>query len=167
MQYSHYLYELNNYVWLGYVLALLATYLLNIGNRSYYIGAIIVVISTLIMLAIEPIYVSFGKDYPWFVWNFWYFTWASIDILSALLIYKLHRKERQKFGFVSISCIITFVALCVVQSLRHLDMVVMGTNLMATSFKVLVNSFSIGFLVLLLHPAYCTIKHHFRKVMTP
>lgn len=152
MSYSYFLYELNKFVWLGFILALLLTYILKAGNRSYYISATVTVITTLVMLAIEPLYVAIAPDHQTFVFYFWYFTWASIDFAAAATIYQLHRRDNERIGFVATSCIVTFVLLCVTQTFRHFDVVVLRSDYMGQSFRIIINTLNLGFLIWLLDP---------------
>jgi hypothetical protein len=136
---------------------------MKVGSKSYFIGATVTVIAALTILAIEPLYLSMASDYQWFVFNFWYFTWATINFSAAVTIYLLHKRDNERFGFVATSCIVTFVALCLVQSLRHLDVVVLRSDYMGSGFRIAINALNAGFLIWLLEPLYKSAKSNLTK----
>lgn len=165
MPYSQFLFELNNFIWLGYLLVLLLTFLLRLGERSYYIGSTIVVIVTLTMQVIEPVLIGLSKEHPYFVWYAWHFIFASCDFIAAVMIYKIHRTESTPVGFVSMSIMVTFVIFCFVQAARYLDLVILKTNVFSESHRIVVNTLNLGLLVFLCHPTFIALKARIRRAI--
>lgn len=158
MEYSKFLYEFNNHVWMGYLAALLTAYLLKLGSRSYFIGGLVIVIMNFVMMVIEPTLVDLAKEHAGFVKQAWYPTWAACNVVGALLIYKIHVHENVKIDFVSMSCMFSMALMCVVQSLRYIDMIVLEMNFMGSAFRVIVNTINVGYFAFLLLPLVSAVK---------
>ncbi|WP_027670069.1 hypothetical protein [Rheinheimera baltica] len=165
MEYSKFLYEFNNHIWVAYLIAVIAVYGIKLGTRSYFIAAIITIIANLVMMVIEPKLVALVDDYAGFVKHAWYPTWAICNILSAIIIYKIHSHERIKIDFVAMSCLLSMVAMCIVQSLRYLDMIVFEINLMGAAFRVIVNTVNVGYFAFLMTPLFTAVKEKIRKAV--
>ncbi|MBZ9612163.1 hypothetical protein [Rheinheimera maricola] len=165
MEYSKFLYEFNNHIGLAYFIAVLVVYGIKLGTRSYYIAAVVTIIVNLVMMVIEPKLVALVENHPLLVKHAWYPTWAICNILSAITIYKIHSHERIKIDFVAMSCLLSMVAMCIVQSLRYMDMVVFEFNLMGSAFRVIVNTVNVGYLAFLMTPLFSAVKEKIRKAI--
>jgi hypothetical protein len=152
MEYSYWLYQIGNYTWLGYLIALAIVFAIKAGDKSYYFGATVLVIANLIMQILEPALVELSQYEKGLVRTIWYPTWAFCDLAAIYVIYKLHRRSQCTVKFVSKSLLISLAVLCVWQAVRYFDQFVLMTNSLAGAYKISVVSINIGCLFIAILP---------------
>lgn len=152
MEYSHLLYQIGNLTWIGYVLALLVAFYLKVGNKSYFFGALVLVIANLAMQLTEPLLVQLAASHKELVRALWYPTWATFDLISIYAIYLLHIRARCSIGFESASLVISFAALSLLQGIRYFDQFYFATNYLVEAYKISINSINIACLIIVLLP---------------
>ncbi len=137
--YLNKLHEINTWIWLISVIAPLVMYCLRIGSRSYYIASAVWVVSQFLNLRIEPYLdeiVSASRDNL----VFWYGTWATLDVLCIFVIYFAHTRHKVCIGFTSLSVMIAYAILGLLQTLRYLELELFETHHLSSLYTLGINT---------------------------
>lgn len=149
--YENKLHEINTWIWLVSVIAPMVMYGIKIGSRSYYIAAVVWVLSQFINLRIEPFlneFVSSSDDNL----IYWYATWATLDVLCIFVIFFVHWRHKISIGFTSLSIIVAYSLLALLQTIRHFELDLFGTHHLTQLYTVGINTGNIAITVIITMP---------------
>ncbi|WP_462171109.1 hypothetical protein [Pseudoalteromonas xiamenensis] len=152
------LYEVNTWIWVFSLVAPLIMFYLKIGSRSYFIAALVWLISQLLNLKLEPVLFRLSKEIDFL---FWFGSWAVIDALCISLIYLIHLRLKAKIEPVAMNVIYTYASLATLQLVYYVDAVLLGTRYLSEIYKVGVN---VGNILIVTFLALPLIQRHFLKL---
>lgn len=152
MDYSTFLYNLGNFVWVMYLVLFVVVVLFNFADKSYLLGTLVLIISNLAMQLTEPVLVKLAEDFNHFIAHAWYLVWSIFSFISVVAIYLLHKRTNTIIGFESISYLLAFLAMCMLQLVRYFDRLVLETDVLGELYRVGVNSINIGCVLIVALP---------------
>ncbi|WMO14359.1 hypothetical protein [Pseudoalteromonas piscicida] len=152
------LYEVNTWIWSISLIAPLVMLYLKIGSRSYFIAALVWLISQLLNLKLEPILFKLSKEIDFL---FWFGSWAAIDAACISLIYAIHQRLKARIEPIAMNVIYIYAGLAILQLVYYVDAVLLGTRYLAEVYRVGVN---LGNILIASCLALPLLKGHFIKV---